>query len=64
MPNMNYLTYQTVTNGGRLPNGPHFKHCYIYIGEHCSCGGDYQGSEPGPEINAAQVMSLAEARTP
>ncbi|MFJ4925298.1 hypothetical protein [Streptomyces sp. NPDC088736] len=47
---MNFLTYQVVTNGNRLPNGPHFMHCYIYEGQHCSCGGHYQGDQPGPTL--------------
>jgi hypothetical protein len=47
---MNFLTHQTVANGNRLPDGPHFVHCYIYEGQHCSCGGNYQGDEPGPVL--------------
>lgn len=45
---VNFLLHQLVT--GPLPPGPHFVHCYIYEGEHCSCGGNYQGDQPGPDI--------------
>ncbi|NED31087.1 hypothetical protein [Streptomyces sp. SID8499] len=47
---MNFLIHQAIANGNRLPDGPHFKHCYIYEGHHCSCGGSYQGDEPGPTL--------------
>lgn len=60
---MNFLTYQVVANGNRLPGGPHFKHCYIYEGEHCSCGGNYQGSDPGPEVKTTDVAVRAERQS-
>ena len=47
---MNFLAHQ-VANG--LQPGPHFRHCYIYEGHHCSCGGNYQGPDAGPEIRGA-----------
>lgn len=50
---MNFLIQQTVANGNRLPDGPHFVHCHIYEGHHCSCGGNYQGDRPGPDVRAA-----------
>lgn len=56
---MNFLPYQVLTEGG-LPKGPHFKHCYIYDGQHCSCGGNYQGPYPGPALDAEKVMQAAE----
>jgi hypothetical protein len=58
---VNFLTLQTVLNNNRLPGGPHFKYCYIYDGHHCSCGGNYQGPDAGPELNAAAVVAAAEA---
>lgn len=58
---MNFLTHQTIANGNRLPTGPHFRHCYIYEGQHCSCGGKYQGPNPGPELNVADVVAANEA---
>ncbi|MFI8448263.1 hypothetical protein [Streptomyces erythrochromogenes] len=33
------------------PHGRHFKHCYVYEGSFCSCGGDYQGAEAGPKLD-------------
>ncbi|CAL9366992.1 hypothetical protein [Streptomyces sp. enrichment culture] len=47
---MNFLTHQTIANGNDLPDGPHFVHCYIYEGHHCSCGGNYQGDQQGPVL--------------
>ncbi|MFI1226234.1 MULTISPECIES: hypothetical protein [Streptomyces] len=46
---MNFLVDQAVANGESL-KGPHYKHCYIYEGQHCSCGGNYQGDAPGPTL--------------
>lgn len=57
---MNFLTHQVITNNNRLPQGPHFRRCYIYEGHHCSCGGNYQGSRPGPDLVAH--AGLVEAR--
>jgi hypothetical protein len=57
---MNFLTHQTVANGNHLPDGPHFVHCYIYEGEHCSCGGNYQGANPGPALEASVVVDSAD----
>ncbi|GGV45456.1 hypothetical protein [Streptomyces spectabilis] len=57
---MNFLMQQTLTNGSELPDGPHFTHCYIYAGAHCSCGGNYQGDRPGPELDPSAVVALAE----
>lgn len=56
---MNFLVHQVIANDNRLPDGPHFKHCYIYEGEHCSCGGNYQGPDPGPDLGA--LVALEEA---
>jgi hypothetical protein len=53
---MNFLLHQVIANGNRLPDGPHFKHCYIYEGEHCSCSGNYQGDNPGPELSTATTV--------
>jgi hypothetical protein len=50
---VNFLVYQIAAAG--LPPGPHFIHCYIYEGQHCSCGGNYQGDQPGPEIDACSL---------
>jgi hypothetical protein len=60
---VNFLAYQVIANNNRLPDGPHFRHCYIYEGEHCSCGGNYQGSDPGPELNVEDVVSQAGRRS-
>jgi hypothetical protein len=57
---VNFLIHQTITNGNRLPDGPHFVHCYIYEGHHCSCGGNYQGDQPGPELDVAATVAAAE----
>lgn len=35
--------------------GPHFVHCYVYEGSHCSCGGSYRGGRRGPDV-AARIM--------
>lgn len=56
---MNFLIHQVVSNGNRLPDGPHLKYCYIYEGEHCSCGGNYQGSDSGPDLDAFIAMTEA-----
>lgn len=61
---MNFLPQQVISNGGRLPTGPHFVHCYIYEGQHCSCGGNYQGSNPGPDIDAASPLTDADEHDP
>lgn len=60
---MNFLTHQTIANGNRLPDGPHFAHCYIYEGHRCSCGGNYQGSNPGPALDVAAIVEAAERTT-
>lgn len=57
---MNFLTHQVVANENRLPEGPHFVHCYIYEGQHCSCGGNYQGTDAGPAQDAAVVVAAAD----
>ncbi|MGW5284461.1 hypothetical protein ACWERI_34255 [Streptomyces collinus] len=56
---MNFLTHQAIANGGHLPRGPHFVHCCIYEGQHCSCGGNYQGPNPGPSMDAAVIVEAA-----
>ncbi|WP_189845422.1 hypothetical protein [Streptomyces umbrinus] len=61
---MNFLTHQAIANGNRLPVGPHFVHCYIYEGHHCSCGGNYQGPTPGPELNGTAAMEAADQNRP
>lgn len=60
---MNFLMQQVVANGGSLPPGPHYEHCYIYEGEHCSCGGNYQGPRPGLEVSPAFVVDAAERQS-
>jgi len=55
---VNFLIEQVVHNGNRLPKGPHFKHCYLYEGQHCSCGGRYQGPNPGPELDEATTADI------
>lgn len=57
---MNFLAHQTITNDNRLPDGPHFVHCYIYEGQHCSCGGNYQGPNPGLALDVAVIVAAAE----
>lgn len=57
---MNFLTHQTIANDNRLPDGPHFVHCYIYEGHHCSCGGNYQGPYPGAALDVAAVALAAD----
>lgn len=57
---MNLLPYQVLANGGRMPDGPHFVHCYLYEGQHCSCGGNYRGPNPGPALNMENVLDAAE----
>lgn len=52
---MNFLPHQVLANGGHLPDGPHFVHCYIYEGQHCSCGGNYTGSRIGPDVTDPAV---------
>ena len=54
---VNFLTGQVLSNGGKLPDGPHFVHCYIYGGHHCSCGGNYRGDQPGPDVNLPEVRA-------
>lgn len=51
---MNFLIHQIIAHGNQLPEGPHFIHCYIYEGHHCSCGGNYQGDRPGPALVPGQ----------
>lgn len=60
---MNFLVYQVIANNNRFPNGPHFKYCYIYEGGHCSCGGNYQGSDPGSELNMEDVVNQAKRQS-
>ncbi|MEV0443527.1 hypothetical protein AB0I84_35590 [Streptomyces spectabilis] len=57
---MNFLVHQTLANGGEFPDGPHFVHCCIYEGAHCTCGGNYRGDQPGMEVVPAAVVTLAE----
>ncbi|MCC8452773.1 hypothetical protein [Streptomyces rochei] len=60
---MNFLPQQTIMNGNHLPAGPHFVHCYIYEGLHCSCGGSYQSPNPGSELDVAAVVEAADRAT-
>jgi len=55
---VNFLIEQVVQNGNRLPEGPHFKHCYLYEGQHCTCGGRYQGPNPGPKLDEATTADI------
>ncbi|MFD6656904.1 hypothetical protein ACFWEB_17390 [Streptomyces parvus] len=48
---MNFLAYQIAANGPQIVTTTHFEDCYIYEGHHCSCGGNYQGSRPGPQLS-------------
>ncbi|MFD6334843.1 hypothetical protein ACFWGI_35440 [Streptomyces niveus] len=57
---MNFLIHQAIANENRLPDGPHFTHCYIYEGQHCSCGGNYQGPNVGPELDPAVVVAATD----
>ncbi|GAA4824239.1 hypothetical protein [Streptomyces ziwulingensis] len=57
---MNFLPHQVIANGNRLPDGPHLVYCYIYEGQHCSCGGNYQGPNPGPTLDPAAIVAAAE----
>jgi len=53
---VNFLAHQ-VAAGVQLA-GRHFTHCYIYAGQHCTCGGNYQGPDAGPEIRGLTDIPL------
>lgn len=54
---MNFLAHQVAA--GRQLTGIHYQHCYIYEGQHCTCGGNYQGPNPGPDIHTLADIPLA-----
>lgn len=58
---MNFLLHQVAA--GVLPAGPHFVHCYIYEGQHCTCGGNYQGDRPGAPIGGLADIPIPSTET-